>query len=204
MYSVVFPIWYYSGFLGMVSKMGQVGAPLSWMVWHSAPKSNFLTIFFTVNKHIFGGAKWAGQPVTHPIIHDPHEQYWHHDSNTPSWNGVSICGDCGARSQLFPFLSFRAAVREEPGWPHRVSGSPQRHLARAGRSCGRRSKWCRERGGASPPPAAPPWIQGWVLSDRCWGGGHALLGRFLWDKHWGHRPCPEHSRRNAYNWAQTT
>lgn len=29
MYSVVFPIWYYSGFLGMVSKMGQVVAPLS-------------------------------------------------------------------------------------------------------------------------------------------------------------------------------
>lgn len=29
MYSVVFLIWYYSGFLGMVSKMGQVVAPLS-------------------------------------------------------------------------------------------------------------------------------------------------------------------------------
>lgn len=73
MYSVVFLIWYYSGFLGMVSKMGQVGAPLSWMVWHSAPKSNFLTFFYSEQTSFFGGqnllylswGKWVGQPESH-------------------------------------------------------------------------------------------------------------------------------------------
>lgn len=79
MYSVVFPIWYYSGFLGMVSKMGQVVAPLSPEWFGIQLQKVTFWLFFTVNKQVFLGGKiyfiCLGENELGSQSHTPHHTW---------------------------------------------------------------------------------------------------------------------------------